>query len=71
MLWPFYWQENGEEDKEGLADDPPSQLPTQLISEPTVVNETQGNEEDNKAQFSSQVLFFLFFLGSSIHQWYN
>ncbi|CAA7040317.1 unnamed protein product [Microthlaspi erraticum] len=47
-------EENGEEDKEALADDPPSQLPTELISQSTVVNEAPGTEEENKAQFSSQ-----------------
>lgn len=48
---------NGEEGKETSADDPPTQqIPTELNSQSTVVNEAQGNEEENKAQFSSQVL---------------
>lgn len=50
-------QENGEEGKETSADDSPSQIPTELNSQTTVVNETSGNEEENKAQFISQVLF--------------
>lgn len=47
---------NGEEGKETSADDHPTQIPTELNSQSTVVNEAQGNEEENKAQFSSQVL---------------
>lgn len=47
---------NGEEGKETSADDPPTQIPTELNSQSTVVNETPGNEEENKAQLSSQVL---------------
>lgn len=49
-------QDNGEEDKETSAGDPPTQIPTELNSQSTVVNEALGNEEENKAQFSSQVL---------------
>lgn len=47
---------NGEEGKETSADDPPTQIPTELNSQSTVVNEAPGNEEENKAQLSSQVL---------------
>ncbi|CAL9229304.1 unnamed protein product [Arabidopsis halleri] len=45
---------NGEEGKETSADDPPTQIPTELNSQSTVVNEAPGNEEENKAQFNSQ-----------------
>lgn len=47
---------NGEEGKETSADDPPTQIPTELNSQSTVVNEVPGNGEENKAQLSSQVL---------------
>ncbi|XP_010465169.1 PREDICTED: probable zinc metalloprotease EGY2, chloroplastic [Camelina sativa] len=40
--------------RETSADDPPTQIPTELNSQPTVVNEAPGNEEENKNQFSSQ-----------------
>lgn len=50
------FQDNGGEDKETSADDPPTQIPTELTSQSTVVNEMSGNEEDNKAQIISQVL---------------
>lgn len=48
-------QESGEEDKEALADEPPSQTPTELVSEATAVDEAVGSNEENKVQFSSQV----------------
>ncbi|XP_023636334.1 probable zinc metalloprotease EGY2, chloroplastic isoform X2 [Capsella rubella] len=41
---------NGEEGKENSADDPPTQVPTELNSQSTVVNEAPGNEEDNISQ---------------------
>ncbi|CAG7878899.1 unnamed protein product [Brassica rapa] len=48
-------EESGGEDKEALADEPPSQTPpTELLSEATVVDEAVGSSEENKAQFSSQ-----------------
>lgn len=51
-------QESGGEDKEALADEPPSQTPpTELVPEATVVDEAVGSNEENKVQFSSQVLF--------------
>ncbi|KAJ4908768.1 hypothetical protein Rs2_12426 [Raphanus sativus] len=47
-------EESGEEDKEALADEPPSQTPTELVSEATAVDEAVGSNEENKVQFSSQ-----------------
>ncbi|WZY80079.1 hypothetical protein YC2023_026463 [Brassica napus] len=48
-------EESGEEDKESLADEPPSQTPpTELLSDATVVDEAVGSNEENKVQFSSQ-----------------
>lgn len=49
-------QDNDDEDKETSAGDPPTQVPTELNSQSTVGNEALGNDEENKAQFSSQVL---------------
>ncbi|AED90918.1 unnamed protein product [Arabidopsis thaliana] len=46
--------EDNKEGKESSADDPPTKIPTELNSQSTVVNEAPGNEEENKAQFSSQ-----------------
>ncbi|KAG2241222.1 hypothetical protein Bca52824_096794 [Brassica carinata] len=48
-------EESGGEDKEALADEPPSQTPpTELVPEATVVDEAVGSNEENKVQFSSQ-----------------
>lgn len=48
-------EESGGEDKEALADEPPSQAPpTELVPEATVVDEAVGSNEENKVQFSSQ-----------------
>ncbi|KAL1197006.1 putative zinc metalloprotease EGY2 [Cardamine amara subsp. amara] len=46
-------EDNGEDDKEASAGDPPTQIPNELNSQ-SIVNEALGNEEENKAQFSSQ-----------------
>jgi hypothetical protein len=48
--------QDNKEGKESSADDPPTKIPTELNSQSTVVNEAPGHEEENKAQFSSQVL---------------
>ncbi|CAN8298284.1 unnamed protein product [Cochlearia groenlandica] len=47
--------DDGEEDKEALANDPPtSPVPPESISQSTIVNESPVSEGENKAQVSSQ-----------------